>query len=794
MGDVISILDIDQAKAVLIFEYPLGIFVHHQPIETMSWRVFFFTLHLCGIVGTCYLHAQSMKDTVLVREYHAKAFAFANVSPDSILHYTQLGLKLALSINDLRGVAKGENMLGVYYWTIGDYAQSLRHYQNSYGVNKKIGDSRNVAVNLGNIGMILSKLGDYTGAMNHYFQAIEIAENNGYSSLLGRFYNNVGVTYRFITDFDDAMIFLNKAKARYELDGDSVNIAGAYVNMSIVMKEKGEIDEAISYQMIAYEIFESLDVARGRISTMNNLSTLYADLGEYEEAEKLSKKALELAMERGFKANEIDTKVILANLYTKMKRYSEAIKLYNEALVYCVQNENKRRIVEIYLGLGEAHAGGGLPAEAFKYYRSHISLRDSLYREEMRSSIDNARIAYEIDIKDREIQLIEAVHEVAIFRRNLIMALVIGSLLLMLLGGYLVYLRLWKNKSLLEKTVALQEAEKALFQYKLQNQQLKEMELRAELDNKNRDLASYTLNLLQKNELLSTIKKEMKNLRADNPDTMRKKAQRIISHANYSFHQDKEWDVFKQYFESAHGGLLDRLVAKYPSLGANDKKLAALMRLNLSTEQIASIMGISIPSVKVARHRLRKKLEIPVGKSIQVFLSTFDENADVKVLEGQPGVLSAFKLSLANRNSVEEAAWDVARNCMLHLKFEDCVIYFVDPTRQVLVQRAAYGLKNPSGFEILAPLEIAVGQGVCGHVALTGEPALIVDTREDPRYIEDEQFRLSELAVPIILDGSVFGVIDSEHPTEGFFTEDHLNLLSEVSVLLAERIKQLDQS
>jgi class 3 adenylate cyclase len=84
--------------------------------------------------------------------------------------------------------------------------------------------------------------------------------------------------------------------------------------------------------------------------------------------------------------------------------------------------------------------------------------------------------------------------------------------------------------------------------------------------------------------------------------------------------------------------------------------------------------------------------------------------------------------------------------------------------------------------------------GIVGTVALTGRAELIPDTREDPRYIQDDQQRMSELAVPIYSQDQVIGVMDSEHSREGFFTEEHLHLFTTVATMLAARLAraQLD--
>lgn len=149
-----------------------------------------------------------------------------------------------------------------------------------------------------------------------------------------------------------------------------------------------------------------------------------------------------------------------------------------------------------------------------------------------------------------------------------------------------------------------------------------------------------------------------------------------------------------------------------------------------------------------------------------------------------------FANSLYGDNSVAEICWDIARNCISQLKLEDCVVYLLDEKRNRLVQKAAYGPKNPREHEIANPLEIVPGEGIVGTAAATAKPVLIKDTTKDSRYIVDDASRLSELAVPIVHDGQTIGVIDSEHSRKNFFTAEHLKVLSTIAAISANKIAE----
>lgn len=147
-------------------------------------------------------------------------------------------------------------------------------------------------------------------------------------------------------------------------------------------------------------------------------------------------------------------------------------------------------------------------------------------------------------------------------------------------------------------------------------------------------------------------------------------------------------------------------------------------------------------------------------------------------------VLIYFSKSLLGE---EDILWDMAKNCISKLGFEDCVIYLVD-NNNLLVPKAAHGPKNTHNIED-GPIEIPLGQGICGHVAKTAKAEIVNDTSKDPRYIKDGAAGLSEICVPITCDGVLYGVIDCEHPEPDFFTDRHLKMLSAIASISAIKIK-----
>lgn len=141
---------------------------------------------------------------------------------------------------------------------------------------------------------------------------------------------------------------------------------------------------------------------------------------------------------------------------------------------------------------------------------------------------------------------------------------------------------------------------------------------------------------------------------------------------------------------------------------------------------------------------------------------------------------------------IQEAMWDVVTECIPVIGLDDFIIYLYEKDKNRLVQVAAYGQKSGEELKILNPIEIKPGEGIVGKVFTTKKPILVSDTSLSQDYILDDAFRLSELAVPILIGDEVFGVIDSEHPNRNFYSQTHLQLFNVIAAFCSIKAAQYD--
>jgi len=188
------------------------------------------------------------------------------------------------------------------------------------------------------------------------------------------------------------------------------------------------------------------------------------------------------------------------------------------------------------------------------------------------------------------------------------MALII-YFVLAVIAAYLIN-RAYKNYYHRQKEKLIEENNRLLEIKELENEQelmkIKNEQLQQEFENKNRELAASTMNLIKKNELLAMIKDDLK--KGESGD---RNIKSVITTINKNINEDDTWDMFKEAFNNADKDFLKKIKKAHPLLTPNDLRLCAYLRLNLSSKEIAPLLNISVRSVEIKRYRLRKKMDLP---------------------------------------------------------------------------------------------------------------------------------------------------------------------------------------
>ena len=155
-------------------------------------------------------------------------------------------------------------------------------------------------------------------------------------------------------------------------------------------------------------------------------------------------------------------------------------------------------------------------------------------------------------------------------------------------------------------------------------QRLKNEKLKAEIESKNKELATSTMHLINKNGFIASIKSNLGSIskRSKNQE-VKHELKKIIGNIDKNISQDDDWEHFAFHFDQVHGDFTNRLKETFPDLSPQEMKLSAYLRMNLSTKEIAHLLNISVRGVEIARYRLRKKLDLDRSVNLQEFILKF---------------------------------------------------------------------------------------------------------------------------------------------------------------------------
>ena len=394
------------------------------------------------------------------------------------------------------------------------------------------------------------------------------SENGDTTTYLGIIYNSLGVAYSKLNLPDSSEYFHRKALEERILTKDYRYLPVSLIRVADIEAAKGNKSESKSLYDRAFfladstgnrqeEVMALLAIGKWKMNFEKNFNDAESD---YLNAESIAK----VLSDRSFYLNAIDH---LIELKKVQGDFSGALKLSEE----------------------------------------EAAIRDSMNSWEKQKIQKSLEIQFDVAEKERQLKLIQNENDISRLTNYLLWATI--AFLLLFAGGIIYFIRKnhKRDKLLLQTKV---ELVKALEEQKV----LREQYMQNELEFKEAQLSALTVQMLQKNELMQELREKLEadqSISKDSPLT------RLV---NKGQNQEKEWADFNVQFESINKNFYARIRQAYPDISPNDLKICALIKLNLSIKEMAGILNISPDSVKTARYRLRKKLQLNSEDNLTEFI------------------------------------------------------------------------------------------------------------------------------------------------------------------------------
>jgi tetratricopeptide (TPR) repeat protein len=429
----------------------------------------------------------------------------------------------------------------------------------------------NVSVNLYCIGFAYMEFNNIDKAIYYYNKAISYAKPNSFrkSQLL----NQVGLLYLAKKMFDEAESSFSSALKIAKLQNDTARIGLLSGNIGSVFLKKGLIDSSKVLLSIDYEY--SLKYSNWRSAVGAQLLLIEIDLIEQNLTSASGRivdieHKLELMKNiKGNKQNEyLDDKLWLD--YYKQK-----------ANLYFSSNEFKL---------------------AYRYLDTCFKINDSIVAQNAANMVVNLETQIMTEKYLNEMELLEKEKSLQKVIRNSIIAL----LILIIIFSIRTIINL-KHRRKKEKKILMLEKSKA----------------EAELQISQKELNIFMSGLKEKNLLIEQFKREIDHLKSgSNPEIPKGRDKTIEKLTNATILTEEEWKKFRRIFDDVHKGFFQRLAIKYPDLTYSEVRLLALIKLDLSNYEIASMIGISPDSVSKSSFRLRRKLNIKAHSDLFEFVES----------------------------------------------------------------------------------------------------------------------------------------------------------------------------
>ncbi|MEX0275348.1 MAG: tetratricopeptide repeat protein [Flavobacteriaceae bacterium] len=487
---------------------------------------------------------------------------------------------------------------GLYSHEIGAFTASLDQYIKARPLFQELDASETLQSIYNNIGVAYKDLGQTAAALESYLASIKISESLGKSEVeRAPVLMNVGKLYSKLGNLDVSNDYYKMVEAICQDHNLEYGLAITRSNRATNLVEVNEFKTALELYQGALPYFEQSKRKLAIGEQLNLIGAVYLKMDSIQKAKDYFLRALSLNREIDQKSQLGISYRSLGDVAFREGKYKAALEHYKSSLAFAKKVDYNIEIVEDYLKIANTYEKLGNILKAYEYHKYYSLMYDSIFSQENNQKINALELSYkteknvqEIALQKKEIAFLEEKEKTAKFQR---IGLIAGLVLTIILFGLTYY----------------------GIRQKMKRNRLERERVKAELAFKRKELTTHALHLAKKNEVLEGLKQKVMALKETDGNSQT--YQELIKTINFDQQDDKAWENFTHYFEAVHKDFAKQAVAKYPDISKNELRLMALLKMNLSSKEIATILNISADGVKKARQRLRKKMNLTPEDSLE---------------------------------------------------------------------------------------------------------------------------------------------------------------------------------
>jgi len=493
---------------------------------------------------------------------------FNTSNPNAAFVKIKNSLSVALKENDQTKAALAYQDLGELFYYQAAYSQAVRYFYKAHEIFSRNNDKENLARNLNKIGSAHYYGKQYGIARSKFEDAQAIYKKLGNANGIATTYGLIGQTHEKIGQYQTSMKFQRLALNEYRRSKDQTGLAKIYENLGSIYEDTLPMDSALKYYTLALNLNRKNGNEAAQLEVINNIGDVYRKTGAFNKALDFTK----IARDKALKLND---QYQLSASYRDLSKTYDLMNRYDSAYHYSELGRN------IFL---------------------------KIFTEDNNKQLALLQTLFEVQQKDDSIERFEndkKANHYIIMATVLIIVLVIALALSVISRQRL---KIKNEQKLNEQNQSLYEAQKSA--------------INAELELKSKELTNNTLHVIQSNQFLDELRAELLQMVKDEKRDQKKQLQQIVQKINQNINHDNHWKEFSSMFEQIHQTFFDNLKKYCEDLTANDLRLVALIKMNLSSKDMALLFGISQDSLRVSRYRLRKKLNLEQGENLTSFIQT----------------------------------------------------------------------------------------------------------------------------------------------------------------------------
>ena len=551
---------------------------------------------------------KTQKDTSLVLTYRAIFSTYSSRNADKGKPYLDTAMVLAKQYSSRRIKARLLADQGFYHYQKGEYEQAIPLYETAIEACNEAGNKELLQIVYNSLGICQKYAGDLVGAMDSYLNSIEVSKELGDTDdYIAPSYMNLGSLHAQMGNIEESNRYYElteKICIEYDL---SYGLAITRANMAENKVKQEKYAEAIPLYKHTLEFFKKSNDLPEIGEQYNYLGEVYMELDSLTLAQDFFKKALSVA-------EELEEGKMLMNSYQNLgkvslsqSKYSEAIALLKKGEKIAEEGGNELELVTLYPDLAKAHAGLGQHQKAYEYKELHFAKYDSIFQKEKIEQINELEVRYQTEkkeaalaLQEEEINTLNERRKVDTLKKSLYGGGMVSAFALLGLSVFGYRQRIKKNKVEREKQEEI---------------------YRKEIEHKQKELASQTLHLVQKNTFIQELKENLESIK-NSPEKFKTEFRRIVMLLKKENASDKDWQVFKTYFAEVHNDFDEKLKTLYPEITEKEIRLAAFLRMNLTTKEIAATLNVLPDSILKSKYRLKKKIGLDKETDLTQFLSS----------------------------------------------------------------------------------------------------------------------------------------------------------------------------